>query len=260
MMEAYFDESGTHDGSPVVCVAGYLLSTEQARHLNREWASTLAEFGVTHFHATDCGNRRGEFKRLTQAQSIELTKRIIGIIKRRIEVGFAVTISDTDFNQITPPTWEKGGPYMLGVMYALAGVSAWADANNYQGEISYFFEKGDKHELAAYAAIQELAHQPVGKHGLRHNSHAFIPKLGNGPIQAADVLAYEWFREISRINDPANTRPSRLSFDNLLAYPGYYTAHISASDLVKFFARDKQFMIEKMGSFQKPPFATVNLI
>jgi hypothetical protein len=116
MMEAYFDESGTHKASPVVCIAGYLFTTEQARHLNREWADTLADFGVTIFHASECGNGRGEFQHLLPERRNELTKRIIGIIRRRMEAGFAVTMSETDFHQTPAPTWVKGGPYMICAM------------------------------------------------------------------------------------------------------------------------------------------------
>ena len=42
MVEVYFDESGTHDGSPVMCIAGYVFSADQALHLDREWSSVLA--------------------------------------------------------------------------------------------------------------------------------------------------------------------------------------------------------------------------
>ena len=57
MMEAYFDESGTHDGSPVACVAGYLLTEDNARHFNREWNRDLSEFGLTYFHAKELVQR-----------------------------------------------------------------------------------------------------------------------------------------------------------------------------------------------------------
>jgi len=251
MLEVYFDESGTHESSPVICVAGYLFATEQAKHLNREWGETLEEFGVSAFHATDCGNGRGQFKHLLPERRIELTKRIIGIIKRRMEVGFAVTLSESDFNQVTPPTWVMGGPYMICAMYAIAGVSGWADKNSYAGDISYFFEEGDKHEAATSAAIDELCTHPIGKSGFRYRSHAFLPKLGNGPLQAADLLAYEWFREIIRLNDPNNRRPSRKSFDGLLEHPGYYAAHFDASDLDRFLKKDRAFMMERFGRLEK---------
>jgi hypothetical protein len=136
MMEAYFDESGTHAGSPVICVAGYLFTAEQAVHLDREWKQALEEFEVSHFHAADCGNGFGEFKPLAPEQCIELTKRLIGTIKRRMEIGVAVSLSETDFGQIEAPEWERGGPYMLCAFHALAAISGWADLRDYHEKIS----------------------------------------------------------------------------------------------------------------------------
>ena len=57
MVEAYFDESGTHDESNAICVAGYLFETEQAIRLDQEWAEVLSCFGLTHFHAHHCARR-----------------------------------------------------------------------------------------------------------------------------------------------------------------------------------------------------------
>ena len=61
MMEAYFDESGTHGESLVMCIAGYLLTSEQATHLDREWADVLRKFGVKIFHAVDCAHGEVNF-------------------------------------------------------------------------------------------------------------------------------------------------------------------------------------------------------
>jgi len=36
-MEAFFDESGTHDSSPFVCVAGYLFEKGKATALDNAW-------------------------------------------------------------------------------------------------------------------------------------------------------------------------------------------------------------------------------
>src|SRR5437879_4093204 len=119
MMEAYFDESGTHAKSPVVCVAGYLFKQEQASHLNREWSEALRRFGVSAYHANECSNGQGEFRLLSSEQRTELTKRLVGIVKRRMEIGIAVSISETDFEQTEPLHWMKGGPYMICAMYLL---------------------------------------------------------------------------------------------------------------------------------------------
>ena len=46
MMEAYFDESGTHAGSPSMCIAGYLFAADQVLHLDREWSEVLSDYGI----------------------------------------------------------------------------------------------------------------------------------------------------------------------------------------------------------------------
>lgn len=45
-VEAYFDESGSHKGSPVLCVAGYLIESESAKLLSKEWAEVLGSKGL----------------------------------------------------------------------------------------------------------------------------------------------------------------------------------------------------------------------
>ena len=196
MMEVYFDESGTHGGSPVVCIAGYLFRVEQARRLNTEWAETLSRFGVSVYHATDCGNGHGQFAHLRTEERTELTKAVIGIILRRMEVGFAITMTETDFHKAPEgPVWVKGGPYVICAMYALSGITGWCDKYGVDDDISYFFEKGDRHQSIVNGAISELAASSMGRVGFRYQSHSFIPKAGNGPLQAADLFAYEWYRE-----------------------------------------------------------------
>ena len=42
MIEAYFDESyGQFGGGPVLCLAGYLMESEQAKRLCEEWQAVL---------------------------------------------------------------------------------------------------------------------------------------------------------------------------------------------------------------------------
>lgn len=56
MFAVYFDESDTHDGSPVYTVAGYIATVEQWTHFEREWIDLLKELGLwprTAFHMAD---------------------------------------------------------------------------------------------------------------------------------------------------------------------------------------------------------------
>jgi hypothetical protein len=229
MMEAYFDESGTHYGSPVMCVAGYLFTAENALHFDREWGEALKEFGLTHFHAADCAHGREETEALSRAQRDELMVRLVGIIKRRIELGIAVSVSETDFGRVDAPKWERGGPYLLAALHVLGGVAAWIQNSSYAGKVSYFFESGDKHQGLTNQAIDML--KAKGSGYLGYYSHTFIGKCDARGLQAADLLAYEWQKELKRINlDNLKVRPMRRSLERLLDRT-HITQHFTAEEL-----------------------------
>jgi Protein of unknown function (DUF3800) len=248
MMEAYFDESGTHDGSPVVCVAGYLFDSEQAFHLDREWVEVLKEFGLSHFHAHHCAHRILEFKGMSDEHRTKLLMRLVGIIKRRMTIGIAVSMSETDFGKVAPPIWTKGGPYALCAFQVLSAVTAWAEKCSYHGKISYFFEAGHKHQNLTNDAIEQLASGPIGYDGLRYQSHAFAGKLDLRPLQAADLLAYEWYKELKRLKEPSTGRAMRRSLESLLNQR-HIQAHYNSDDLDRFIAKDFTGLQEKFSRF-----------
>jgi len=250
MVEAYFDESGTHDGSPVMCVAGYLFDGKQCLHLDREWVDALRTFGVTRFHAVDCAQGVGEFSSLSPKDRTELTVRLIGIIKRRMNIGIAVSMSDTAFGQIKPPVYERGGPYLFCAMQVLAGVVGWADKHSYSGKIAYFFESGNKHEGVTHRAIDMVQSEAAGFSNLRFHSVTFGGKSDFRPLQAADILAYEWCKELRRLNMSAEKfRPMRRSLESLLEQP-HIQQHFGPEDLREFFGGgDRTRLLEQMRRF-----------
>jgi len=58
-IHAFMDESGVHDGSPVVTVAMYAAQQPDWRAFVRDWK--VAKYPIKVVHAVDCANRTGEF-------------------------------------------------------------------------------------------------------------------------------------------------------------------------------------------------------
>ncbi|MFO0114488.1 MAG: hypothetical protein ACK53F_05810 [Betaproteobacteria bacterium] len=59
LVEADFDESGTHDGSPVICMGGYIFDAAKSESLAAEWQAMLNAFGngdvpLPFFHMSEC--------------------------------------------------------------------------------------------------------------------------------------------------------------------------------------------------------------
>lgn len=249
MMEAYVDESGTDAASPVMCIAGYLFDASQAAHLDREWSDALKEFNLPHFHAVDCAHGVREFSNLDPRQRIQLVIKLTGIIRRRATIGIAVSVSDTDFGQTPAPIWERGGPYVLCAAQVLMAVIAWADKREYHGKISYVFEKGHRHRALTDMVIKEICGDIAELEGLRCHSHAFAAKPEMRPLQAADLLAYEWTKEMKRLNcTPPASRAMRRSLETLLDVP-HYQQHFGATQIYEMFQHDRNALLRHMRAF-----------
>src|ERR1039458_602548 len=148
MVQAYFDESGTHRGSSVTCVAGYLFDSDQCLRLNDEWKSALDDFGIAHFHMADCAGGGGLFRGRSVVERDDLARKLIGIIKRRALIGVVASVRPEDHAKMaTAQMAEQGGSYILCLLWCIAGVAAWVHKHSYSGSIAYFFEAG--HRLQA---------------------------------------------------------------------------------------------------------------
>ena len=76
MLKAYMDESGIHDGSPVLCVGAYLGRPAQWRDWTKAWnlakrqaCKALGKPVFKVYHATDAANCEGEFEDWTDPEA-----------------------------------------------------------------------------------------------------------------------------------------------------------------------------------------------
>src|SRR5438445_8291745 len=46
---AFFDESGSDDGSPVLCVAGFIIEKEKCKQMDDDWVGTLKKYNLPYF-------------------------------------------------------------------------------------------------------------------------------------------------------------------------------------------------------------------
>jgi hypothetical protein len=236
-----------------MCVSGYLFSSEQAVRLDLEFAEALAECGVKSFHAVDCAHGVEDFKGIAKEKRAELIKKLVNAIKRRAEFGVSVSASETDFGQVPPPgIWKShAGPYPICVAQAIASIVAWCEKYDYRGKVSYFFEQGHRHQTITNEVIEQLRLSTTGREVLRYHSHTFADRRAVRPLQAADLLAYEWTRELIRGNDPTQRQPRRRmrrSLESLLDL-SHRQQHIGSAQFAAFAAGGFRSIIDHMTQF-----------
>jgi len=73
ILTVYLDDSGTHDRSPAVVVAGYASTQDRWESFENEWRRSHKLYNLTHFHMTDfaSGTRPGDMP-VIQSTKFEL--------------------------------------------------------------------------------------------------------------------------------------------------------------------------------------------
>lgn len=143
-LAGYFDESGTHAGSPAVSVAGYFSTPEQWQAFETDWMEALDDFGILRFHRTEFANKAKAFASWTDSQRRERFLRLVAIINRHViaSVGFALSNAEFDANFSEKAKRLTGGAYELAAVCCLMQAARLLDSTFPSTRIRYVFERG----------------------------------------------------------------------------------------------------------------------
>jgi hypothetical protein len=193
--QAFFDESGSHDGSAVLCVAGYVFRKSNAIKLGHEWRKVLRWKKLPYFHMVDCAHGNGPFANLTKDERIAVETKLIETIKRYAIQGISVTIDPAEYASFPNKLPTKAGlydsAYALCAQTIMTGVWAFIDANPRIGKMHYFFEAGHQSAPQADEIMRAMLATPRHKHNFRYAGHSSVEKADAPQIQAADLLAWQ---------------------------------------------------------------------
>ncbi|WFU84381.1 DUF3800 domain-containing protein [Bradyrhizobium sp. CIAT3101] len=197
-VECYFDESGSHDGSPVLCVAGYIFSRESREALEVKWKQVLSQYGLPHFHMAACAQRTTPFNTISRDAGADAEKKVIKLINDHALLGLAIAINEPDYDYLMTRQDITGDAYSFCCWQILAGVQAWIARNNFEGRISYFFEAGHKSQRRANAIMKRIFEDESLRIRYRYETHGFVEKNDSSAVQAADILAWQQATQMKR--------------------------------------------------------------
>jgi hypothetical protein len=216
---AYFDESGTH-GSPILTLAGYIATVEQWAEFSREWDELLKQEALTHFHMSKFEARRGEFDGWDNERRLRVQKRLLGIIKRRVTLGVfcAVNLAAYEETMTEFRRTNFGSPYNFCVKLCLAFVSFWAQEYKRKEPIAYVIEHGAGYNKEINRSFADMFASQEWRQIFRLGSLSFVDKKAALPLQAADLLAYEVWKDATNrfLIEGEKKRPQRKSFTSLM--------------------------------------------
>jgi Protein of unknown function (DUF3800) len=200
IFDAYFDESGTHQGADALTVAGYVSTPERWIVFEQEWNAALSEYGLDHFHMTKFVNRAPAYKDWTDIERRKRYARLVGIIERNTVASVGTVIPRKLFDSIMSEKAKRicGGPYGLAVSATFIFLARLVKERRPDGCVAYVFESG----VAGYGEILKVLveneQDPSTKEFFRLLSFRFENKRQLVPLQAADILAYELYKHYPR--------------------------------------------------------------
>jgi hypothetical protein len=208
MLVAYFDESGTHgEDSRVVTVAGFLGDSIAWARLEPPWRKRLGP--IPCFHSVQCAVRDKRFSHLKPGEQRALSTDLAKLIAARELVGIGASIYTDDWKYSTADMLRNQyeTPYhFCATMAVLKTVKMVAEHS--PGEyVSIIFAQQDEYEEYTRAIMDVMG-------SLKRLTN--IGHMGFGrpecliPLQAADLHAYETYRELSlQEKAPGKTEPNR---------------------------------------------------
>src|SRR6516165_794872 len=82
-LDAYYDESGSHDGSHLNVLAGFAARPQQWEAFEREWMKILRKHRITHVRAKHLFHRQRQHKGWKDKQITELWADLMYVIQER---------------------------------------------------------------------------------------------------------------------------------------------------------------------------------
>ena len=209
VLKVYLDESGTHEGSPVITVGAYIARPKQWEAFTKAWRRAIRPIEV--YHAADAANCHGEFEGWTSGAVAKLAARALPLIPKHTNFAMAAGINLRDYEAALKGKAHLrrflGEPYGACLQWTLSAILRTKAVEGNREQIAFFHEENDY----AAEAIQAFQYVTETWSGSDRVSFAFGSKKKYVPLQAADIYAYETNK---RLRNP--TTPNRRALEALV--------------------------------------------
>jgi hypothetical protein len=200
VLKAYFDESGHHSGARVFALAGYMSYARNWYKFEREWKNVLLRFGVKVFHMVDCAHRKREFQGWSEEKRRSLLESLLNVIYRKPPKlwGIGAVVDIDAFARLSESARAKVGndPYWLCFQFCAVEATNLIDHLEPDTKVAFIFHRKDNFEQHALRLFGRMKDDKDWPRRDRLGSIAFAPAAEFVPLQAADMFAYELFKDM----------------------------------------------------------------
>jgi hypothetical protein len=219
LIRAFLDESGTHAGSKITAMAGYLISPDSLPLLEDEWVAVLKKHGMDELHMKEFVPPHGKHSHWSEKEKRAVLEPLISLTREHSLVGIGAAVEMTEFmttsqafaHSKSPDLVES--PYQWCLRYCMVQAGAWAEGAGKLGPISYTLDEGcpSRGKVQQHYDFSRTNESLSKKYRLGPLAFADSKKVP--ALQCADLLAYEMYKEADRLlsNSERGTRGSFLA-------------------------------------------------
>jgi Protein of unknown function (DUF3800) len=218
MFRAYFDESGIHGESKILVMACYLAPAKEWERFVPRWQAVLDKYDISVFHANHCNGNKGIFRRFrdNQTERNQFVVELLATISDRPRIiPFAAGVEFKSYDELFKPALSPNPehPYYIAMKTLLSMVGIYLqDMRRLPSteKAACIFERQSEFSSRAISAFNfGLSDKDWSVSG-RFDSITFGSPEECIPLQAADALAYDTYRELSRLqyHPERRVRPS----------------------------------------------------
>ena len=198
ILTAYFDESGTHGGSDLSVMAGFIGDARQWRKFEKRTSKLFKRFKVDIFHTIDVKRTDKDFDGWKVDRKIEFLDEFHHIINETLERGFASILGNDDYDYYSSLSWpkktRKDSRYGLlfraslsSVVDSALAVQRWAERG--EPRLNVVLEDGHRNAPDAVRLYNFFKDRFSGKSKALAGL-TFATKEDCLPLAAADLFAY----------------------------------------------------------------------
>lgn len=195
LLTAYYDESGTHAGSPCTVLAGLVASVDAWAAFEWEWSKVLRKHKINHLRAKHLYHRQGQHKGWNDKQEETLWNDLLYVFQERKDLIISKTIlMEEDYvrsYRADPLPKERfDSRYGLCLRSCLSVFAASQYAVNPLGSVNYVLELGHHNAGDARRVFDEFKKERESTWGKSLGTISFGAKKDVPALQAADFIAY----------------------------------------------------------------------
>jgi Protein of unknown function (DUF3800) len=223
MLTAYFDDSGTHDNSDIVLVAGIFSTEGRMDCLDHNWKRHLdfpldgSKPPLRRFHAYDCYNSTGEFLGWSRTETDYFCRQLrIEIIQADV-AAYGIACSRKDYDELVAGDYRAilgSTPEEFCINQCFVRAIGWVQANTFDPAMVMAFDNRpssvQRYAGTVYDAFRRWVQPPPQLVGCR-----FLSSLEVRPLQAADLIAWELYQHANDILKNGMVSPRRQEFRHL---------------------------------------------